>query len=570
MKEFVNNVINELKNDPELNDNSLVNLVIESTDKSINSNDRYDSIYIQLKSSLVGINEHLKNNKLSNILDQFKKSEITNDSILDKMSKRAGLSDQLTLIKETTAYSNPLILEKVNRYESLILKGQPEYQIYPTFISEMKIHLVEDSVKRSVEHVRSVLESNANDFEVLHAIKLMESFNSPIYSSIVSNLKQMLVEGTYSADIISLKFGETNLPYVNTLVNNLRIVEARATGGFTLGAGDADTQISNLIAPAKQTKSGLITYMDNRFIKISEGKKSSNGDLETHINEAFTISTVKPEWVLKNHSDLYKTSEIFANLGFTQSGIREGVESNSIRNFAINLNTNEKGNLDVYINGSNVGDTKSVNLTEALAMETDSVRENVEYLFNNISNLYTFEFIKNITNFRTLAEASVIELDGNYVICNKKNAAEREWNKVNEKEMYDFFNENFNYDISVIYGTQINEHLENTKAIEIAKSKIKEDISKLEGSVSKINESINSNSVEATDVAKLEELKGSIEDSISKLKEEYINVDLTKKKLNENEDKKEAYCQKEFNCAYDKCNDEQKKKCDAEYDKESM
>ena len=189
----------------------------------------------------------------------------------------------------------------------------------------------------------------------------------------------------------------------------------------------------------------------------------------------------------------------------------------------------------------------------------------VEHLFENISNIYTFEFIKNVNNFRTLSEATIFELNGTYIICNKKNNAEREWNKVNEKEMYDFFNENFKYDISPIYGTKINEHIENQKTIELAKSKIKEDISKLEGSVNKINETINSNSIEASDAAKLEDLKESIEESISKLKEEYIKVDLTKKKLNESKEEKDAYCQKHFKCDYEECNDEQKEKCNKEY-----
>lgn len=566
MKNFVNNVIGELRSDSELNENSLVRLVIESTDKSINSNENYNSIYTQLKTSLKGINEHLKSDKISNILSQFDKQERTTDSILDEMSKRADLSTQISLIKESNAYSNPLIVGKIDGYEKALSKGTSEYQLYPSFISEMTSHVVEDSVKRAVDHVRLVLESNANDFEVLHAIKLMESFNSPIYDSVVTSLKEMLVEGKYSADIIDLKFGETNLPYVKTLVNNLRVVEAKASGNFTLGGGNPDTKIKNTIAPAERSEAGLVAYIDNRFIRISENTELDGNETEVHVNEGFTISTVNPDWVKSELPNLYNLSEAFANLGFKSSELREGVESNTIRNFAIELNTNGQGALDVYINGSNCGDAKGVNLTEALAMETDAVRSKVNLVFENISSIFTFEFIKDVTNYRTLAEATVFELSGNYIICNKKNAAERVWNKVDEKEMYDFFNENFQYDISHIYGTQINESLDAAKKIEEAKAAIKADIDKLEGSVSKLNEAINAKGVEAGDVAKLEELKESIEGSISKLKEEYINVDLAKKSINESKKEKDAYCQKHFGCDYDECNKTQKAKCDKECD----
>ena len=161
-------------------------------------------------------------------------------------------------------------------------------------------------------------------------------------------------------------------------------------------------------------------------------------------------------------------------------------------------------------------------------METPDVRNRVNYIFENIEKIATFEFIKNITNDRLISEATVFELSGNYIVCNKPNAADRVWNKVNEHQMFDFFNENFQYDISPIFKSKIDESIATKKRIEAAKAGIMENITKLEGSVKKLNETINSKDVDPTQVAELEKLKSNISESISKLKEDYINVDLAK------------------------------------------
>jgi hypothetical protein len=607
MKDFVNSVLNELKSDSVLSENSLVKLVIESTDKSIVNNDSYDNIGTKLKDSLIGINEHLKNKKIDIVLSQFIKKETTTDSILHEMSKVADLTGKLNMIKESTAYSNPIIKSKVDNYETSINSGDPEFRLYPSFISEFTQHIHESSVKSAVDQVINTLENKANDFEVLNTIHTMSDASSQtyIYESIVDELKKALAENKYSADIINLRHGESNLPLVTQLVNNLRIMEASKDGTFTLGAGNSDTIIHNHIGPSLKVKKGLLTYVDNRFMKISESTKLTGNETEVHINEqlftaavallwdavkpedkkkikskikelakgqvdgvkkvtnavikgqlnalklgkealtfmskspanpltwfsaneGFTIATMDPEFIKAKFPKFYNLSEAFASLGFVQSATQDRIESNSIRNFKLGLQANESRGLDVFLNDNKIDETSSINLTEALAMETPDVRNRVEYVFENLSNIFVFEFIKNITNDRLLSEATVFELGGNYIVCNKPNTAERVWNKVNEHQMFDFFNENFQYDISPIFGTKIDESIETKRRIEAAKTAILENINKLEGSVSKLDETIKTGDVDSSRVAELEKLKTSINESISKLKEDYINVDIAK------------------------------------------
>lgn len=539
MKDFVNNVISELKNDSILNENSLVRLVIESTNKSIINNNTYDNIYVELKNSLHGINEHLKSDKLNIILSQFNKHERTPDSILYEMSKVADLSSKLSLIRESNAYSNPIIKSKVDNYSNALNNGSLEFQLYPSFISEFTQHIHESSVKDAVDQVVNVLENRASDLEVLNTINLMENSNgvTNLYESIVDSLKQALVENKYSSDIINLMHGESNLPLVTQLVNNLRIMESATDGSFTLGAGNTDTRIQNLIAPAKKIKKGILTYTDGRFIKISESTKLSGNETDVHINENFTIATMNPEFIQAKFPEFYNLSEAFETLGFAPSTSREGVESNAIRNFKIGLNTNESNGLDIYLNDNKVDGLDSINLSEALVMETPDVKNRFQYVLENLENIVTFEFIKNITNDRLISEATVFELSGNYIVCNKPNTAERVWNKVDEHQMFDFFNENFQYDISPIFKTKIDESIAEKRRIEDAKAGILENVAKLEGSVKKLNETINSKDVDQTQIVELEKIKDTIQESISKLKEDYINIDLAKGEIKSPESK---------------------------------
>ena len=633
MKDFVNKVLGELRSDSELNENALVRMMLESTSKSIVNNDSYDNIYTQLKDSLTGINEHLKNTKIGSILNQFGKNEITDDSILYEMSKIGNLTSQLEVIRESNAYTNPIIRTKVDNYATKLKTGSSEFQLYPSFISDFSSHIHESSVKTAVTHVTNIMENRASDFEVLNTIKLMEQNGSYLYEGIAASLKKSLANNKYSADIINLTHGTSGLPLVTSLVNNLRITESKVDGSFTLGAGNTETRITNTIAPAQKIKGGIIAFIDNKFIKIAEGTNLSGNEAEVHINEqfvqagiaalwatldpsdkkkikhavknpgslvkkgadayvgtakkaaslgkkvgdayvntakkvtkatvkasltglknaeavgkwiaaspsnpatwfsaneGFTIATMDPEFIKAKFPVLYNLSEAYATLGFKDAEHIEGVESNSIRNFKLGLNTNESNGLDIYLNDNKVDGLDSINLTEALVMETPDVRNRVEYVFDHLSKITAFEFIKNVSNDRLISEATVFELNGNYIVCDKPNAVQRTWGKVDEHAMYNFFNEKFQYDISPIFGTKIEESLETKKKIEVAKTAILENVSKLEGSVIKLQETINANEADKADISKLETLKESIKASISKLKEEYITMDLAKSEI---------------------------------------
>ena len=565
MRDFVNNVLAELQNNQSLSNNGLVKMVVESANKSIVSNESYDSIYNQLKNGLTTINEQAVNPVISNILSQFNKIEDTNDSRLTKLSKVGNLSGLITSIKESSAYSHPIIADKVNRYSSELKSNPAEFTLYPAFINDFKSHVVEESVKNAVNSISNTISKNASKFEVLHSIVLMENMNSPLYTNVVADLKEMLVNESYTSDVIDFKYGSTGLPLIKSLVNSLKIVESQSTGAFTLGAGNSDTRVRNVICPAiKSAKKSVLTYMDGRFIRLTESDKLNGSELEVNARgNVFSISTIDPEWVKNKHERFYTVCEAYAKLGFRPSEGRAGVETSNISKFNIGLTVNERKELDLYINDKKIGGANEVNISESLVMTDDLTKMYVKTILENTSMILNFEFIKNVTNDRTLAESTVFNLGRNYFVCDKLNEAEREWSRSNEHAMYEHFMTKFNYDISPIFGTKINESIARNKKIEERKSEIKANIEKLEASVSKLTETLNSRDINPENIAKLDQLKESISKSIAMLKEEYINIDIYNSKLNESEtEEKDNYCMKKFGKSYSDCSEKEKATCD--------
>ena len=247
----------------------------------------------------------------------------------------------------------------------------------------------------------------------------------------------------------------------------------------------------------------------------------------------FSISSIDPIWVKKNHSDFYDLCESFAYLGFKEIDLYEGIETSQIRGFKLGLTPNSNRELDLYLNDSKVQNVNNINLTEALALSDSNTKIAVKRVFENIRKIINFEFIKTVKNDITLSESTVFNLGKNYFLCQKPNQVERIWDPVDESRLYHHFINNFKYDISEIFKTKINESIKLSREIESRKSEILINISKLEESVKRIQSSIDSKEVDIDQISELERIKESVENMIEDLKFEYSDVDLMKKRLNE-------------------------------------
>jgi hypothetical protein len=528
MSEFVNKILAELKTNAALRSEPLVKMIAESTEKSISLGENREKIYAELKNGLLSINEKVKNPALGVIISQFSKNETTPDSKVHKIATEANLAKHIASIKSSTAYSNPVVKTQVELFESYLNSGSPDFVLCESFIKSFNLHTYDTAVKKAVDKVSAYLTENASKVRMLNTIYQMETTNTQIYAPINSDLKKMLISESYSADILKIKFGNT-MPIINALVNDLMVIESNQFGTFTIGLGNGETRVNNLITPAIKTHDGLLMYTDNRFLSIREAKGLTGNETKIHLNESFKISDFSPEYVKNTYSKFYEFCEAYSTLGFKVSEDRLGVESNLARGIKMNFKLNESKNLELYINGEKFESSNS--LYESLALESTQTKARVKSILENAENLFHLEFIKEITNDRTLSEALVLNLNEAYYICDKVNAADRVWSRVNEHQLNQFFTSKFNYDVTSIFKVKIDESINAIKKIEERKHSILVDIEKLEKTALKIDETIVNGQLDNEDATKLTEIKESITATISNLKKEYARVDLLKKKI---------------------------------------
>jgi hypothetical protein len=530
MKGFVDKIITELKTNSKLKSEPLVKMLTESIDKSISLGESETAIYNNLKTGISSINAKIKNKNLDVILEQFVRAEVTPTSQVAKIAKKVNLAGKIAAINKSHAASNPIIKTNLEMFESYLNSGTPDFALCESFIATFSKHNYDSTVRTQVNKVQKYLNENRSALLFLNAIYTMDSMANQTYENVSADLKNLLINESYTSDILKLKYGNS-VPLVNQLISDLRVLESQKMGYFTLGEGDSFTKVTNLIAPATKAKDGLILYMDDRFVSIRESKALTGKETRVMVDDDFKIAEVDPNYVKEKFPKFYSVAESFATLGFKKNIDGTGVDSGSIRNFNISFKTNEEKELDLYLNESKIEDLDQINLMEALALEDSSIKHRVVSLFENSKALFNLDFIKELTNDRTLSEATIFKLNDEYFICEKLNAVEREWKKVDEYALYEFCMNRFQYDISDIFKTKIDQTVESFKKIEEKKKEINIDIDKLSTVMEKLQAAISNPDLDSEAIKKLEGIRESVESTINSLKNDYVGLDLFKRDI---------------------------------------
>lgn len=529
MKDFVDKILNELKSNSSLNSQPLVKMLAESTEKSIALGETNEKVYTDLRNGLVSIKKVVNDPVLESMIHQFVKIEDTNESRTHKIARKADITGKLTAIKESKSGSNPLILAQIEILEGYLNSGIPDFALCESFIKAFSDHKYDSVIDGEIKKVEKYLNENKSQILLLNSIYTIDSMPGENYKPVSADLKNMLVNEAYTSDILKIKYGNS-VPLVNNLISDLRVLESQKAGYFTLGEGDSFTKVTNLITPATKAKNGMIVYMDDRFISIRESNSLTGKEKKIYIDDSFKIAEVDPEYVKEKFPKFYKVAESFATLGFKRNIDGTGVESRSIRNFDIGFKLNADRDLDLYVNEQKIYETE-INLMETLSLEHPSIKEKVITLFENSSSLFNLDFIKELTNDRTLAEATVLKLNDEFYLCEKLNSAERSWRKVDEASLYEFCMAKFNYDISPIFKTKIDEKRDAYRKIEEKKQSISVDITKLEETMDKLQKAISNPDLDSEAVKKLTGIRESIEASLTSLKQDYVGLDLFKKNI---------------------------------------
>jgi len=526
MKTFINKTLDTLSNS-DISRNSLVKVLVESTKNSLENNTGTSSAYASLKNGLTELNTHLKNDTIANILEQFAKFEYSDSNKVNELNKEAGLSKEIEEIKKSDSYSNPVVMQRVITLEES-LKDHPEFLFYGKFVDSFKEYTYDKTISESVTRISNYINNNVEKLMVLDAINTMKRTNVKAYEKDIDGLSKMLVTESYSSAAIKHRLnGE--LPILKDLSNRLSLIESKNSSSFTLGSGNSNCTIDNTITPTFKTgKNTVLSFIDNKFVAITT-KELKKGTLLSE-SASSKLYEMSPEYIKEKYTSFYKLCESFYKLGFAKTG--EGVRSTALKNLILEFKADEAGKLDIYVNNSMIEKPAEFNFSEILTLESNAVKEDVSRILNETSKIFNLEFIKTLTNKNTGKQVMVMELEGDYHICEMLNQVERVWkNDINEYKLHNYVLENFNYDISSIFQVKIDEQKQAIKDIESRKTQIETNISKLEKEVSKINTNIESGEIDSKFFGQLEDIKEQLEIKINSLREEYVEFDLKKKEI---------------------------------------
>lgn len=512
MNGLIQELTNELKTNTGVNSSLAAKVVLESINNSILLGVPSNEILENSLATLSQFAEEMTNENLKNIVNHFKKMADKPTSRLQSMAKEAGLAVKVQALKESEIYSDPIARQTINQLEEAT-NAMPDYRAIYYFFENLPKFSYDKTVANVLESLTTYANENAVKLEILNALTEMRVTGAVLYKDACSLLEEALLENIETADSLRMKMrGSANLPIINQLINRVSLLESQKTGSFNLGIGNGDSVVKPIIAPFfKVNENEAIVFVDNKFIKLSEDSDPSHLSLE----DAMTIPA------------FFGVCEAFSKLNFKE---KNGEYVSTGRNLTVAFGVNENGTLNLKVNGKAVEKLDSIKFSEIFLMETLENRAALTKVFDNLDLIVNLEFGKVLVNER-LGKDSLVFNFGENIFVFEKLGETRLIKKMKDLTFHDYVMENFKYDISDMYSIQLEAREANIKALDSQKSAIEESLSKLETSLAQIDEALSDKTIDPAYQEKLYELKMSIEKNVNSLKNQYIIIDQSKKKV---------------------------------------
>lgn len=511
MNGLIQELTNELKTNTGINTSLAAHVVLESINNSVLLGIPSEEILENSLTTLERFAEELVNENLKEVVAKFKKLADKTTPSLSNMAKEAGIALKIKAIKESSIYSDPTMKHRIAILEQAVA-STPEYRIIDFMFEQLSNFSYDKTVASVLEELSKYVNENRVKLHILNTIFEMRTTGAVLYKDVCSVLEESLLENIQTADALRMKLRtQANLPAVSSLLNNIKLMESKASGEFELGLGNGDATVMPIIAPFyKVSESDALLFIDNRFVKVSE-----NAD-------PVQVSTE----VVEEFPEFFEICEAFRSLGFKQVG--SSIVSTG-RNLTVAFDVNESGSLVLKLNGSAIEDLAKVNFSEVFLMESLERRHALTKVFDNLDVLVNMEFAKTLVNER-LGKNSIVLNFGENIFVLEKLGETRTIKKMKGLTFHNYVMENFKYDISDVYSIQLEEREAAIKSLDAQKASIEINLTKLEGSIAKIQEALSDKSMTAEYQEKLNELKRSIEKNVNDLKSQYILIDQTKKK----------------------------------------
>jgi acetone carboxylase gamma subunit len=512
MNGLIHELTTELKTNPEVKDSAVVRVVLESIHNSILLGVPSDQILTTALSNLDDLATATVNENLKEVVAKFRKMAEKPTKRLQDMAKEAGISLKIKMLKESNIAKDPTFAHTIKQIDAM-LAVVPEFRVMGAIFESLNKYAYDPDVAKTLTDINTYVNANRAKLEIMNAIFEMRQTNSIMYNEAITILEESLLEQIYEADAIRMKVrGRVDMPIINRLVNTLSMVEAKNQGKFNIGLGNGDAKVKAVIAPFhKISESSALILLDNSFIKLSDDQDPTSISIE----EA------------QQYPDFFAVCESFARLQFQE---RDNEIFTRGRNLEIAFSVNETGNLQLKVNGKIIDDLTKMDLSEVFLMEQIDTRANLVKVFNSLEVIVNLEFAKKIINER-LDKDSIVFTIGENLFVFEKLGQTRVIKKMQGLAFHNYVMENFHYDVSELYAIELEEREQNLRKIDEEKAIIEKDLVKLEKSVVQLEETLKDASLNSEQQVQLNDLKVSIEKNVNALRNHYITLDQSKKKV---------------------------------------
>jgi hypothetical protein len=437
--------------------------------------------------------------------------------------RNLGILESINKIKGLSISEYPKVKIVCEQYANLITnKSVPEFALLNSFIAELESFKWDVSVLPILDTLKEKSKTFSREIEVAKVIEsIRNSGSNSFYSDLSESLNSWLISENKSSGLLAKEIGKWSFnPVVRNLINFLNVNEAENSMKLELPIkAQNESSVSRIFSPILiEGEVTLFTAGKSIFqIKENEIKRLSEKELRNVPGEYLNLVNT----CLKPHVKISE-SGIAIRLGKKSVSLIEENENVSVYLGKSRLNFRSVGEL-AKILGLESGNHFGVNESEVVG--------DIINLYSNFKNIVELDFAKNITS--NIYEGVAVNLikwnDTIYLQRMNESMRENSIYKVNGSQAVKMVKDFLRYDISEGL-TEFLDGEQKVKSIMVNdRTKVLENISKVESEIVKIESLMESNPLYAAS-KEIKSAHNLLTNELSVLREKWnqINLEITK------------------------------------------
>ena len=429
-----------------------------------------------------------------------------------KTSFSFGVSNTVSALKNSTLNDLPAGKILLEKYENLLFsRGISEAFLIEGLIEDLKNLSWENSVASPLKNLNDIFENRRREVEVVKAYETIRTApGKELFSDATEQMKNWLVSENRSSDTLIhglRRFGFN--PIVRDLVNFVSLQENKNTGKFHVGFDNDNCEVTNIYTPIEVNENGAIFYTNGKFLEINSTETELSEVEPNELSESFISKTR----IIEDRDVKITSDRISLNLGRNRVDfVYEGEDKK------------------IYLDSKQIAER---DLPAAISVTTNNLLGNNSnisraiFISESIDDIVDLEFGKKIrSKVYEGVEANIFKVGGKIYVqtVNPAMRANRIF-ECNSTQAVNIIKDFLKYDIS----ESLTEFLENEDAflsvMRNDRNEIIKNITVLESELQKIEEALVQNPLLARST-ELQDLKESIEDEVTVLKDKWNKVNL--------------------------------------------